>query len=106
MRRFTLILSTILFCIFTLGLAAGEANTSEYQDRYIIASKTYLKVVPTRYNQIYLSVKRVDKSAARTMVTAARETCENTVNNAWFVGPNANSDHPPFDCYTKFRGAA
>lgn len=86
----------------TLLAYVQEANTATFQDRYIISAETYKQVVPTKYGKIYRHVKRHDKSAARTMVDAARDVCKNTVNRAVFVQPGSESNHPDFDCYTRF----
>lgn len=95
------VLIMVLLVISTVFFLAGEANSSEFQDRYLISAETYRNVVPNRYFTIYNHVDDVDVSAGKAMVTAARETCLNTVNNAEFVGPREHSSHPAFDCYTR-----
>lgn len=93
MRKFWIALVMVVMLTCMASPVAVEAES--YQDRYVIAERTYDNIVPSRYNTIYKEVKRRDASAARTMVAAARDNCLSSTNDAHFFGPSSDR---PFDC--------
>lgn len=99
--KIAIVLIAGLIALTALAYLQQRAEAEDYRDSYREAIATYRHVVPTRYNQIYKD-KWQDKSSRRAWVDGARDYCKNTVNRAVFVGPNVKSDHPPFDCYTRF----
>ncbi len=93
--RVTLAVLLVLFGVaIGLILLAKPAPTSEFQDRYVISSKTYLNVSAQSYYQSYRDAKRVDRSSGRTMVDAARDACEISLGGD-FKGPKSET---PFRC--------
>ncbi len=72
MRRFSIVLATLLFLLFAAGIGAQEAQTEMYKKHYDISVRTYQTVSNDKYQRIY---NKVQDNSKRVMMDAARDAC-------------------------------
>lgn len=90
-RKAILIVAISVFALVNIPM---PVNGEIYQDRYVIASQTYSKVTASKYDRVYKSTKRSDRSSGQTMIDAARDWCVNR-DGGKFHGPGSST---PFKC--------
>lgn len=82
----------------TLALLPATAmplSAESYPDWYVNASQTYQLDSPNEYDTLYHHVRAKDKTAARKLVEAAKDTCTALDGPDAWHGPRSST---PFVC--------